>query len=156
MAAEAQKVIRQIPALVENRMTLAETTRRVWLVHAPVDTEPEDLLSPAFWAHNAARFTQLDAIEVWAEDMSWYAELRVLDSGNNWAKVHCKEVHRLQALVPERTATLLAGHTVKWGGPYAKWRVIRDVDQHVLKDKLANESDGYAWLASYGKTVTST
>lgn len=155
MAAEAQKV-RQIPALSERCMVLAENARRPWLVYAPADTEPDDLLSPAFWAHNAARFTRLDAIEVWAEDMSWYAELRVLDSGNNWAKVHRKELHQLQALVPEDSATLLAGHTVKWGGPFAQYRVIRDADQHVLKDKFAIKGDAYAWLANYGKTVMST
>jgi hypothetical protein len=71
----------------------------------------------------------------------------------NWAKVVLLRKHDLGVFAPEKQGVLLPGHSVSYGGTHVLWRVIRDADKKVLKDKLKTEGDGYAWLAGYAKQV---
>ncbi len=115
--------------------------------------KPEDCEAVGYWAHVAQYLKAGDRIEACSEDGSWFAEFLVRDSGVNWAKVVTLRKVDLGAFSPERQVVLLPGHSIKYGGTHVLWRVIRDVDGKVLKDKLKTEGDAVAWLATYAKQV---
>ncbi len=155
-AAHLPKVPKEVPALHAMRKTLAEHRRNLWHIEVDVNVEPDDMLAASYWAHVAADLRQGDRIEAHAEDGAWFAEFLVQDAGTNWAKVACLRAVKLQGVNPERRGVILAGHSVSFGGTFVKWRVIRDVDKKVLKDKCATDGEAYAWLSNYAKTVTTT
>lgn len=155
-AQAAPKPPREVPALHAMRKTLAEHRRNIWHIEVDVGVEPEDLLTPGYWAHVASQLRQADRIEAHAEDGAWFAEFLVQDSGTNWAKVACLRAVKLQVVSPERRGAILAGHSVSYGGTFVKWRVIRDVDKKVLKDKCQTDSEAFTWLSNYAKTVATT
>lgn len=144
---------RVIQALHPSRRTEAEYKRRIHFIIADIATEPEDMLSAAYWSHIAAELKEFDLIEAHAEDGKWDALLRVLDAGQNWAKVHLIWKTRLESVNHDRRPVLLAGHSVNHGGAISKWRVVRDADSKVLRDKFVTEGDAYAWLSEYAKSV---
>lgn len=143
----------QIPSLHPSRLVLAEHRRNLWCVDVDIGVKPEDLVSLNYWAHISQYLKAGDRIEAQAEDGTWIAELLVRDSGVNWAKVALLRKHDLGEFSPEKRGVLLPGHTVAYAGTHVLWRVVRDVDKKVLKDKLKNEGDAYAWLASYAKQI---
>lgn len=144
------------PASAE-RLGLAEHKELHYHYEVEAGVEPEDLLSVAHWTHIAAQLRQFTQINAWAEDLRWYAEFLVIDVGANWAKVVMKKgsVTKIEKLDPQRKVVMLPGHTVAHGGTFAKWRVIRDADNMVLRDKFATEGDAYGWLADYAKSIAS-
>jgi len=145
---------RKVPELTFSRLGMGEHKRNVWHVDIPVNTEPNDLVAVAYWSNIAHRLRQFDIIECWCEDSSWFAECRVLDAGHNWAKVAVMRSVKLDAFDPQQRFMLLPGHRVEFAGNFAKWRVIRESDAKVLRDKCLTESDAYTWLAEYAKSVT--
>jgi len=138
--------------LVEAR--IPSTRRNIWALAVDAGVKPEDMKAPEYWAHIAASLRQGDFIEAEAEDGAWFATFRVLDAGVNWAKVAPLQKFELDATTPDRKSALLVGHTVVYKGTHALWCVIRDVDKHVLKDKLKTESDAFTWLSNYARTVS--
>lgn len=154
--APAPKPPREVPGLQAIRRTLAEQRRNIWHIEVDAGIEPSEMLAPSYWAHVAREFRQADRIEAHAEDGAWFAEFLVQDAGTNWAKVACLRAVKLESINPDRRGLILPGHTVAFGGNFAKWRVVRDVDKHVLRDKLNSEGDAYAWLSNYAKTVATT
>jgi len=148
-----EKSDRIVPPLHPSRRFLAEHRRNVWAIDVDIGVKPEDLLSLSYWSHFSYELKQGDRIEASAEDGSWFAEFLVRDSGTNWAKVAMLRKHDLGAFSPEKQGVLLPGHSVSYGGTHVLWRVIRDVDKKVLRDKLKTEGDAYGWLATYAKQV---
>lgn len=153
----AQKVIdtepKKTPPLHAMRKSLAEHKRNIWHLEVDIGVEPQDMLTVAYWTHVANELRQFDRIEAHAEDGAWYAEFLVRDVGQNWAKVSLLREIKLESISPERRILILPGHTVAYGGTFSKWRVVRDVDNKVIRDKFATEGDAYAWLTDYAKTV---
>jgi hypothetical protein len=154
--AAAPKPPREVPGLQAIRRTLAEQRRNIWHIEVDAGIEPNEMLAPSYWAHVAREFRQADRIEAHAEDGAWFAEFLVQDAGTNWAKVACLRAVKLETINPDRRGVILPGHTVGFGGNFAKWRVVRDVDKHVLRDKFPSEGDAFAWLSNYAKTVATT
>lgn len=148
-----EKSHRIVPALHPSRRFFAESKRNVWAIDVDAGVNPEDLLSLGYWAHWAYELKQGDRIEANAEDGSWFAEFLVRDSGTNWAKVALLRKYDLGVFAPERQTVLLPGHSVSYGGSHVQWRVMRDVDHKVLKDKLRSEGDALSWLSNYAKQV---
>jgi hypothetical protein len=144
-----------LPALHADRMRSTEYVRNIWQVTPEVGTEPEELLAPDYWSHNAHQLRQRDRIEAWAEDLSWYAEYLVLDVGRNWAKVHLCEntIQEFHAFEPRRANMILPGHTVAYKGLFAKWCAIRDKDGVILKDKCETEGEALSWLSEHAKSL---
>jgi hypothetical protein len=138
--------------VIPTRMQLAEQVRNIWCLTVPVGTTVQDMLNPGYWAHLARQLQPGDRIEVEPDDGSYFAELRVLDSGNQYAKVMALREVKLEAVEPSASVSV-PGHTVEWSGRHTKWRVVRESDRKVLKDGLASKADGYGWLASYGKAL---
>lgn len=151
----ADKDAKKIPSLHPLRLNLTEHQRRCFSIDVEAGLEPEDIVNPQFWAHIARELQYGDHVEANADDGSWYAEYLVLDVGANWAKVHLRQnsVERLQAVEPDSRPVILAGHSVKWAGRHAQFRVIRDADAKVLKEHLKNKADAYAWLESYSRSL---
>lgn len=137
----------------EERLGLIEHKVLQYHYEAEAGTDPQDMLSVAYWTHIAAKLRPFTQIYAWAEDLSWYAEFLVIDVGANWAKVELKMHKKLGKLDTQRRVVMLPGHTVSHGGTFAKWRVIRDADNMVLRDKFATEGDAYGWLADYAKSI---
>lgn len=153
-AKQPAQALKPMPSLDPTRLLLAEQRRNVWHVYVPPGEHPEQLLPADRWAHLARSLKQGDRIEAESEDGTWLAELLVRDSGSNWAKVHILRAYRLDTAAPERRSTILAGHSVKWGGPRVKYRVIRDSDQKVLRERCTTEGEAYAWLSEYARTLS--
>ncbi len=140
------------PAIHPSRLVLAEHARNIWDIKTETTTKPEDCEAVGYWAHIAQYLKAGDRIEVQCEDGSWFAEFLVRDSGVNWAKVALLRKVDLGTFAPEKQV-VLPGHSVSWGGTHVLWRVIRDADKKVLKDKLKTEGDAFGWLAGYAKQI---
>lgn len=140
------------PPVMPTRMQLAEQVRNIWALTVPVGTLVKDLLEPGYWAHLARQLQPGDRIEVEPDNSSYFAELRVLDAGNQYAKVMLLREVSLDVVEPS-AAVSVPGHTVEWSGRHTKWRVVRVSDRKTLKDGLPTKADGYGWLANYGKAL---
>lgn len=140
------------PPVMPIRMQLAEQSRNIWCLTVPNGTTVQDMLNPGYWAHLARQLKPGDRVEVEPDNGTYFAELRVLDAGNQYAKMAVLREVTLESIEPSATISV-PGHTVEWSGRHTKWRVIRESDRKVLKDSLASKADGYAWLASYSKAL---
>lgn len=130
-----------------------ETTQvnRHWTATPSVDTPFEDLLRPDYWAHVAANILPGDRIDVLAEDMSYFAELLVVDASRQWVKV---KLLRKTELSSEESQPIEADdeHEVKWRGN-RRWSVVRKADGAILQEELSSKSAAYAWLSEHQKKV---
>lgn len=144
------------PALNATRKHLAEHQRNIWHVDVEIGTTAEDLLNPAYWAHNARELRVLDRIEAHSEDGTWFAEYLVQDAGMNFAKVAMLRKCELAAVTPQGSTALLIGHVVEYGGKHAQFRVVREVDRKVLKDGLKTKADAFVWLDNYGRSIATS
>lgn len=133
--------------LNQSRFNQAEYVRNIWAVTPEAGTKVEDMLDPAFWSHVAASLKPWDKIEVRAEDGTFYAELLVLQSARNWAKVRLLSRVELKDAMPEGRE--VDGHIIKWAGPHAKWRVIRSTDNAVIHEKAESEAAANKWLTDH-------
>src|SRR5690349_16586133 len=86
--------------LKEARFKRAENERTIWTATVEAGIPFEDVLKPEFWAHIASKMYNPphrtgwgDRIEVYPDDMTYYAELFVHDAGPNWAKVSVLQKH---------------------------------------------------------------
>lgn len=155
-AGKDSKPARVIAPLDPARMKLAEFGIVNVCVYVPSGVEPEDMLSVAFWSNVATVFGLAKQkgecfIEAFADDGRWYARFLVREAGRNWAKVSLLSQAKLEPVDISKRIAIVPGHTVSHGGAFAKWRVVRDTDQKVLRDKFATEGDAYAWLTEYAK-----
>lgn len=103
-----------------------------WFVRAPVTCKVEDLEDPVFWSHVAKRISALDEITVVAYDSAWYGRLLVTFADTKEVRVRLLELHMLQE--ENITEDRIAAYEVQWGGPAAKFRVLRRRDKAVIKD----------------------
>ena len=150
----AEKTDRKVTAPIH--MLPAENSRNIWRVFVANGTTPQDIVQPQFWAHLASRLQAGDRIEVEPEDSTWLAELRVIDSGPQYAKVQIRKpdadgVSRFEALGSSDTG-LPSGYSFSHNAS-SKWRVVRDSDQKVLKDGLATKADAVTWLMGFAKVL---
>jgi hypothetical protein len=147
-----------VPPITRDRMRFGESAILRMMIEVPAGQQPEDLLTVAYWTHVANELVQacqqgIVFFDCRCEDGTWYAEYLLRDAGQNWAKVDLLRKHKLNPMTPERRFTLLPGHTVTFGGQHVKWRVMRDSDQKVLRDKFNTEGDAYGWLSEYSKSL---
>ena len=145
---------RIVPAISEQRMKLQDNRRNTWFFDVPVGVTPDDLQEPKFWAHVSRKLRQCDKVECICEDFSWFAELMVGDAGLGFATMIELRRRDLREVTPSETGVgVLPGHSVSYGGTHALWRVIRDVDKQVLKDKCTTKGEALQWLGNYSRTV---
>jgi hypothetical protein len=167
--AKPDEPARMIPAIGRERLQLEISghSMAIWSLVLHAGTEPDDILPVAFWAHCAVEFAaaqkqgQDRVLEVRAltEDKKWKATLTVVDAGDNWARAIFETTEDGKRIITKlggfqsRKIVFLPGHTVNFAGLFAKWRVVRDADAQVLRDKFNTEGDAYAWLSEYAKSI---
>lgn len=108
----------------------ADYVRTAHHVVVPVDTTPEDILRPGFWAHHTARLNKHDIVDVITEDGGIDMQLRVTGKGTGFV-----EMRVLRAWLREEPVTEEAdepaleplsvpdGYTVNHA-PKTGWRVM--------------------------------
>ncbi|MGE0231430.1 MAG: hypothetical protein AB7O39_03165 [Flavobacteriaceae bacterium] len=138
-------------AIIGNRFKLAEYVRNTWHVTPKPEDEPKDLLDPKWWVHVSQNLKAGDRIEAFAETREWYAEGVVLDAGVWGAKIALtlgpvKLANDAVVEAPEEYA-------VQWGGPSAKWRVVRVADKTVLRDQLGSKEEAASYIKSHRKAM---
>ena len=104
---------------------------------------PENLLEPAFWAHQAVRLRPMDEIRARAIDGTWVATYLVLDCSRTWARVRQLSFHSLTTgQVAETQASqqavkdYIAGHNVVFRGALHKWSITRKLDKAVIEEGI--------------------
>lgn len=156
---------RRVPQLTMDRVQQAEFSRVLYTVILPAGVDPDDILPVAYWAHfgETLRVAKLQGeveILVTAEDLKWRGELIVVDAGANWARVVFKTTEDGKRFITKlgglqsHKIVMLPGHTVNYAGVFSKWRVMRDADNKMLRDKFNTEGEAYSWLSEYAKSVS--
>ena len=158
MADSQEKAPRSIPPISMDRVSQAESTIIAFRILTPPGVEPDDLLTVAYWTHFAGLLKDAQRqgevfVHAFSEDNRWYARYLLRAAGDNWARVQLLEKHVLDVVDPRMKVAILAGFSVNHGGKIAKWRVVRDADAKVIRDKFETESEAYAWLVEYSRSV---
>lgn len=149
----SDKKERIVPAIHPSRMKLREHAYNEWAFTIDKGVTPDDLLVPGYWAHVAANLRQQDEIRALADDFSWVARYIVQEVGVAFAKVLLMSKTDLQPLSSTGELVTLPGYTIEHVGIHAKWRVTRDVDSKVMRDKFNTRADALMWLENYGKSI---
>ena len=140
--------------LERNRFHGAEFKRQVWVVDVEQSTQQNDIMNPAFWGNVSNQMGQFDRIEVRCEDGSWLAELLVLESGNNYARVKCLSCIELEDHEVEQTAAPAeVGYEVFYRGTHHKWAVKRLSDNEVIHNGESSRAAAHAWVSEHLKAV---
>lgn len=117
-----------------------------WCITPEHGVTLDDVLSPSYWAHVGRKLRPDDHIWVKPVDRSFVALLLVLDATPNAASLAV--LHKFgidnvgEADIPD------AGHMVRWGGPKARYQVVRKSDKAVIESMLQTKPIAVARLAS--------
>lgn len=126
----------------------APAARNSWIVTVLVDFPYDYLLDPRMWAHLANRLNIRDQIEVWAEDLSWGAEFRVIDKGTFGIKV-AEWTGKKEFTTSVPLDTIPEGYFIDYKGPMLRYCIFRKADGKRLQERVADKAGALAWLASY-------
>lgn len=137
------------PKLTPDRFKAAEFVRVIYAVTPAVNTELDHILKPEYWSHVAASLSPLSRIEVVAEDNSWFAELIVLSSGLNWAKVKLLRYIPLVDGFPEEKKQQEDDFEILYAGVKARFRVIRKSDRATVKEGFPSHQEALKWVREY-------
>ena len=141
------EVERKVEQLNPTRMKEGQYERTVWVITAHENTEPEDLVDPAYWSHVASKLRPWDRIEARANDGTWYAEFLILEAGRNWARAVMLTVHKLtNSDVALSQATAQSPYEVSYRGPHDKWSVIRKGDREVMHAGEQTQGGAVNWM----------
>ena len=143
-AATGERKVRELDV---NRMQECEFKRTVWVVTAHENTEPEDLLNPEYWSHNAERLRPFAKIEARADDGSWYAEYLVLESSRRWARLHLLCKHNLSTPDVSLSQAKFGEYLVEFRGPERQWSVVSKATKEVMREGEQTEAAAYRWLS---------
>ena len=140
-------------SITPGRMRLAEHEVRSFCIYPEFGTTPEDVLDPGYWAHIARNLRARDHLMIDAEDGSWYAEARVLETGTTYARIAFKPNYpqMVQVSEPDVDITVPPGYEIKWLGPHARYAVVRGADR--LKDSFQNKGLAAAWLRDHLQVI---
>lgn len=147
----------RVPKLGAARMKLAEFDRSIFSVSPEQGITLDDMKRPEFWSHVSAKMKPGDRIEVISEDNEWFAELIVISSSRQWAKV---SVLRFVELAQDPSLSAFdmnavenSGFEVKWGGNTDKFRVTRNSDKEVVHRGSSTKAEAERWLVDYLKAL---
>lgn len=140
---------KEFRSLNPSRMKLTEHTNQSHSATVEIGTTIADLAKPEFFAHVAPSVTQYDRILVKPDDGAWYADLLVVECGNNYVKTQVfgfLQIEKSDALVPDAFET----HRVEFAGAHHKWRVVRNLDNEVLKAGMT-KPEAFLWRDEHVK-----
>lgn len=157
------------PSLVSNRFQLAEFKRHIFRARPEVNTKPEALLDPVYWAHVGANLNLYDKIEAVAEDGAWFAELIVTGKSPQGVSVRftnfvdltaeaevpeAEDADDLAAIVYKKNDPVPpAGFAYKWQGVKGKFTIYRLSDKAVIAEGIQSKADLIAELAKVAKAA---
>jgi hypothetical protein len=119
----------------------AEFQSKRYVCTIPADLKFEEVLKPSFWTHVGSMLKPWDRIEVRPDDVSFIAELVVVDAGQMYAKVALLEKKVLDAIVSDADEMTIDPPI------NGKFRVRRGQD--VVKDGLPTKKDAQRWIDDY-------
>lgn len=132
--------------LLEKSFMSAEFARQTFFASPTPGTSIDTVVQPEYWAHVARKMNPHDIIEVVPENGEYYARLIVLSVGKLWVKV---QKLQYELLVSQKKESIGAAENFepKWGGPVAKWRVIRKSDGEAIStDSFQTQEDAEKWI----------
>ena len=139
----------KVAPLAADRWQLGEFINARHAICLPAGTPFDNVKRPEFWA-NIVRIKPDDIIEVRTEDRKFYAELLVLARGRNWATVAViREPVALKAAALPPSAT--SAYKIEYGGSHVQWRVLRESDMSVIRDKFPTEDAAQLWVRNTEK-----
>lgn len=140
--------------LTAPRFKNAEYERTIWQASIEAGVPFEDVQKPEFWGHVAENLKPLARIEVIAEDLSYFAELIVIDCDRLWAKTQVLRFVDLRSDVAEDLLPAMSsGFKVEYKGPTKKHVVIRLADNEIVQEGIATKAEANAWVAEHLKAL---
>lgn len=139
--------------LTASRFKQAEFARQHFEVIPEAGTPFEEVLTPDFWTHIAAKLKPADIIDVLAEDMTYEARLRVLAADRLWARVAVVYKTDFAEQTVGKGVEVPAETEVTWAGPHAKYRVVRVADKSTLRDGFATKPEAIRWAQDHAKAM---
>lgn len=121
----------------------AQKTRVVYAAQVPVGLSQDDLLKPDLWVNIAPRLRPTDQIEVFPEDMAYFARLLVIGVSSAGANLHLLELQNLESSIEEMESSQ---YDVRWAGPADRFRVVRVSDGHVIEKNFQTKAEGWAFV----------
>jgi hypothetical protein len=138
---------KESPRKQPTALDLVEYTRTMYEVTPAAGVEAEHLEDPSYWAHVAYRLRPGDRIEAIPADRHYFAELFVLASARNWAKV---VLIRFNELIPDSEPSKEDGYLVDWSGR-SKWRIVQG--DEVLSQNHDTKELALEWLKEHKKEL---
>lgn len=144
MEAVAEK---KAPALSPSHdfIQLAETRRNAWSVEIPPNVALARVLESDYWTH-CKMLKAKDRIEAIAKDGTWFADLLVVNVGQQGAKL--KVLHYVGLTENKQEAMSADGFKVEFAGRH-KWRVVRLQDHEVMHSGEDSRESAQAWLNAH-------
>ena len=119
-------------------------------------TPYEAVWEPSFWA-NFAMWKKIQpgqTVHVSNDEQSFFAVLKVLDCGRNWAVMGQFHFVSRDAMVRARPPLKQRPkHIVQWAGPIDKFRVLREADNAVIKTGFDSELAATTYVADYERRL---
>jgi len=154
---EAPKA-KETPELFGARVQYSETARNSFFITIPAETPIDAVLQPAYWKHVSKKFSPYTRIEVVTDDGEYFAELLVLNAGDNWAVVKKLSYHDLNNVADIKEAEKHNGLELKYRGPHYKWCVMRKNPENnqmdVIKEGFDRKEEAARELAQYARTIS--
>lgn len=154
MEAIIEKKTATVRKLTAPNFKNAEFERAIWQATVPAGMALDEVQRPEFWGHVAENLKPLARIEVIAEDLSYFAELLVIDCDRLWAKTR---LIRFVDLREDDSADVLpaaaAGFKVEFKGPTKKHIVVRLSDNVVVHEGIATKAEANGWITEHLKAL---
>ena len=127
-----------------------EFARMLWVATPEEGVTVDMLLRPDYWSFVAHQLRPWNRIEVRDAGFGWVAELIVLDSGHNWAKVEIVSFYDFEkrSQAQEIAEPETDEFEIKWRGR-AGWSIKRIADGEIMADAaagIASKADAVIWL----------
>lgn len=135
------------------RFKLAEQDRNVWSVELENETLLTAAADPAFWAHVAQKLRRGDRIEIYPENLTWFAELLVTDCGATWAKTQPLRMIELEAAIIPEILLENGRYKIDFAGKSEMYRITDNASKNVLKSKCKTSLEAQNWLNDYQRSI---
>lgn len=149
---------RKVAPLNPHGLQLAEARRVMYFVAAAEGVQPDDVVRPDYWAHEAAKLKPRDRIEIHAYDGTWFMEVLVLDVSRAFARVKpivgpvsltTSDVAQTQAHLDN----LQLNYEVMLRGP-RKWSIVHKQSRDIVKEDIETKDGALQWMKDNAAKLT--
>lgn len=148
--AEAKTEAPALAQVIPARFFQAEFKRNVHVYNLPVDASYDDLFKPETWKQIAQRGAVGigDKIEVRRDDMSLYAELLVVESITNHARIRVVEIVKKEFAPIAQDESDDTQFEIKHLGLQDGWAVLNKATQRVINKGMKSKEDARSYINS--------